>query len=231
MRDEIETASPNLTTALILGLITLLLGMLLGLASLVSQPVPVHAKAPDAEAIELGRAYHVPGARTGRSQWRAKEQAWQDGQLEALVLSAVDLNQWSEERLAPPKADPDAQLPFWKGLLRVITDPVNFRFVDDRLQLATQIELPGLFAGKKIQCELTGRLVATWEGLRFVPERGNVGQAPFGSLPFFRERLYRFLLDRYLQLEPISWLPESLVELESAQIAEGQLVLRRQPRG
>ncbi len=231
MRDDIETASPQLATTLIVGLLTLLLGMLLGAASLVSQAVPVQGKGTDADAVPPGQLSHVPGASSGRTAWRAKEQAWQAGRLEMLVLNEAELNQWSAERLAPPKEEPDAQLPFWQSRLRVVLAPVNFRLVEDRLQLATQIELPGLFAGKKFHCELSGRLVATWEGLRFVPEQASIGQAPVGSVAALRKRLYGFLLDRYLRLEAVSWLPESFGGLESAQISAGQLVLRRQARG
>lgn len=231
MADEYENSGPRLSGAVVAGFLTFLLGVFLGTASLVSQPISVHTKAPDPESIEPGKAIFVRGDRTGRTAWRAKEQAWKAGQVDRLMLSESELNQWSEERLELQAAGDAEAAEGWGAKLEVEAEPVNFRLADGRIQLATQLRMPGLFPNTSFQYVIQGRLTAEGnDGIRFIPEAGTLGQAPLGSVPGIRDWLYTFVLSQFNEAENLDWLAESLAAIRAVEVNEGGLVLERNGR-
>ena len=79
--------------------------------------------------------------------------------------------------------------------------------------------------------QVKGRFQANPEGVHFVPDFGSLGQAPLGILPLANDWLFSYVGKQYQQAEDISWLGDAFVDLESVEISEGQLILRRKTEG
>jgi hypothetical protein len=231
MSTNSDAAGPRLTSVLIIGLLTFALGKLLAIASLVSQPVTVLTKEPDPESVTPGIVYHVRGDRSGRTVWRAKEEAWREGTVSVLSLSEAELNQWSRERLKLSSAAPAAEGSSWRDKLKVNASPVNFKIVGDQLQLATEVDLGETFKDRTFMYQVTGHFSSTSRGVRFVRDKASLGQAPVGAFPFYGDVVYSLVSDRFTEGPEGEWLAESFAGLESVEIADGQLILRRRAEG
>lgn len=228
MATKEEPLGPNMSVVLFTGFLTFLIGAGLGLASLVSQPVLAYSSEPDLEQIEPGEVIYVRGSRSGRTAWRGKEQAWRQRQVDRLIVTEAELNQWSQERLEMPRPDADEEVAAsWKDKLRIVVEPVNFRILDEQVQLATELTMPDMLPGQTFHYQVFGRFESSPEGVVFIPEEGTLGRAPLGSVPLARDWLYAFVRGRFSALESANWLTESLQETESIEISDGRLVLQR----
>lgn len=228
-----ESEGPTLSTVLILGLITFFIGTALGTISLISRPVTTYRTAPDPEKMEPGEVVFIRGNRAGRTAWRAKEAAWKSGQVDRLILTESELNQWSRERLEAAEStsgeEKGAETSWWDAF-EVSVSAVGFRILEDQVQLSTEVGLPGLFPQTSFIYQTLGRLEAGEDGLVFKPESGNLGKAPLGSIPFTRPLLFGFLRGQFEELESIRWLGESLEAIESVDVSEGRLTIERPAR-
>jgi hypothetical protein len=232
MASKDEALGPNMSVVLLTGLVTFLIGAVLGVASLVSQPVLMHASAPDPENLVPGEVIYVRGSRSGRTAWRGKEQAWKQRQVDRLILREAEINQWSEERLEMPTPEADEEdAGSWKDTFQITVEPVNFRILEDRVQLATEVAMPELFPSLEFHYQVFGHFESAPDGVVFVPEEGTLGRAPLGSLPVARDWLYNFVRKQFSSLDATDWLAESLQETESIEISDGRLVLQRKSRG
>ncbi|HSH08946.1 MAG TPA: hypothetical protein VK995_01065, partial [Oceanipulchritudo sp.] len=101
-----EATGPSLTSAIIVGILCFILGKMLALGSLISEPATILNKDPEEGAIKPGTVWYVRGERAGRTAWQAKEDAWKAGTVDRLTLSEAELNQWSSDRLKVEKATP-----------------------------------------------------------------------------------------------------------------------------
>ncbi|MFO7724963.1 MAG: hypothetical protein R6V45_05380, partial [Oceanipulchritudo sp.] len=125
-----ESEGPTLSTVLLLGLTTFILGTVLGTISLISRPVTTHRTAPDPEKLEPGEVVFIRGDRSGRTAWRAKEEVWKSGQVDRLILTESELNQWSRERLLPenaPAGEEEDSDTSWLDAFETSVSPVDFR--------------------------------------------------------------------------------------------------------
>jgi hypothetical protein len=227
-----EPLGPNMSVVLFAGLLTFLIGAGLGLASLISQPVMVFSSEPEPEQIEPGEVIYVRGSRSGRTAWRGKEQAWRQRQVDRLIVTEAELNQWSQERLEMPDPEADEEAAAsWRDKLRIAVNPVNFRILEDRVQMATDISMPDMFPDHSFHYQVFGRFESSPEGVIFVPDEGTLGRAPLGSVPVAGDWLYGLVRGRFSSLESASWLVESIQETESIEISSGRLVLQRKNRG
>ena len=227
-----ESEGPTLSTVLILGLVTFFIGAALGTISLISRPVPTTRTAPAPDKMEPGEVVFIRGERSGRTAWRAKEEAWRSGQVDRLILKENELNQWSRERLLAsesPAGEEESEASWWE-IFEITVSPVDFRILEDRIQLSTKVGLPGLFPQTTFIYQTLGQLEAGKDGMVFRPERGNLGKAPLGSIPLSRSLLYRFLRGQFSDLEGIRWLEESLQAIESVEVSEGRLTIERPAR-
>lgn len=232
MAPKQESHGPRLTPVIVLGLLSFLLGGFLGTISLVTRPVTTYRKAPDPESLKPGEVYFLRGDRGGASSWRAKEEAWRTGQVDRLILTEAELNEWSRARMDPADRDSGTDEDSgWLDKMQLTASPVDFRILEDGLQVATELELPELFPNSTYICQFRGRLTAGPDGLQFRPQEGTLGRAPLGSVPGTRELLYHFVRSRFSGIEPIEWLAESLGEVESVEIGEDHLILRRATAG
>ena len=229
MSSQKEEMGPRLSSVIIIGILTFVLGKFLGLASLVSQPVQVVTREP--ENIVPGTVYYQKGNRSGRTVWRAKEEAWKEGTVSVLSLDEAELNQWSSDRLkvdAKPVGEEEAG---WSERLQLQVSPVNFRILEDEVQLATEVQLGDFFNERTFLYQVRGRFESTSSGVKFVQSKGTLGYAPIGSFPVYRDVLFSMVLGRFGENPETEWLAESLAGLESVEIADGQLILRRRAEG
>ena len=216
---------------LFIGFLSLCLGVLLGVASLITLPVVELTRAIDPEDVEPGKVYYLKGQQSGRSSWRAKEDAWRAGMVDVLRLSETELNQWSRQRLDIELPTSEEEPSEFQATLAYLPTAVNFRIVEDEIQLGTSIELDGYLKDKKVIYQVVGKFEGSSSGVRFVPESGNIGSAPLGSVPLIRNLLFNAVKGRFADGTDLDWLGESLGDVESAEIVEGQLVLRRRAEG
>ncbi|NDV62223.1 hypothetical protein G0Q06_07170 [Puniceicoccales bacterium CK1056] len=226
-----EPNDPSLILVLFIGFLSFCIGGILGVASLISLPVVESTKALEPDEIEPGTVYYIKGQQSGRTAWRAKEDAWRAGMVDVLRLSEPELNQWSRDRLDIDESPDAKDASDLEGTFHFLPSAVNFRVVEDGLQLATKIELGGYLKDKTVIYQVTGRFEDSAHGIRFVPLSGNIGAAPLGSIPVVRDLLFGLLTKRISKGADVDWLGESLDNLESAEIAEGKLVLRRKAEG
>ena len=231
MAREIEESGPGMGGPILAGLISLLIGMIIGSVSLVSQEVSVLTKTPDPESLEPGSLVYVKGTRSGRTSWRGKEQAWKAGQLSTLILTETELNQWSESRLKAKNPTPADDEGSWLDTFEVTVSPVNFRIIDDKLQLATVVGLPGLMPSSSYIYQVTGHFESVSGSVEYVPDSGAIGQAPVGAVPGAGGLMLSFISKKCRQIEDADWILEAFNDLESAEITDGQLILRRKSEG
>jgi hypothetical protein len=232
MAPKQEPEGPQLTTVIILGLLTFLLGGFLGTLSLITRPVTSYRNPPDPESLKPGEVYLLRGNRNASDDWQVKEAAWKNGQVNRLILSEGELNEWSRDRMDPGTAEGDAESEgSWMNKLEVTATPIDFRILETGLQMATELELPGLFPRTTFIYQVKGRLVAGPEGLRFKPETGTLGRAPLGSVPVTRGLLYHFVRGQFEETGYSESLREWLGEVGSVEIVEDQLILERATAG
>lgn len=225
--NTVDEAGPGLAPALFLGLLSLLLGAVLGVASMVSQPVTILTKQADLETLAPGTVYFIRGDRLGRSAWEAKEEAWSARTVGVLTLTEQDLNQWSRERLkAPVDLEPGESSGFL-DFLELTVEPANFRILDDRLQISTEIKLEGIFPDRTFVYQVHGHFQAVDGGVVFVPDTGSLGSAPLGSVPALKDLLFSLMSRQFESTSGGSWVPDALAGMETVELGDGQLVLRR----
>jgi hypothetical protein len=232
MAPKQEPEGPQLTTVVILGLLTFLLGGFLGTLSLMTRPVATYRNPPDPESLKSGEVYLLRGNRNSSDDWRGKEASWKNGEVNRLVISEGELNEWSRDRMDPgnPEDAPESEAS-WMDRLEVTATPIDFRILESGLQMATELELPGLFPRTTFIYQVKGRLVAGPEGLRFQPETGTLGRAPLGSVPVTRGLLYHFVRAQFDETGYPESLRELLGEVGSVEIVEDKLILERAAAG
>ncbi len=231
MSTQNEDFGPGLTPAILLGILTLLLGMALGVASLVSQPVVPVSKVPEPGTLKSGTVYYAKGARLGRTAWEAKEEAWKAGTVSVLAVSEAELNQWSQNRLDPSGPVGTEVESGWTSKFNFTALSVNFLILEDTLQIATELRMEGLFPNRSFVYIVRGKFESAPDGSRFVPEKGTLGSAALGSVPSIRNLLFSRVASKYSATGPAEWLPESMEKVDSVEIADGKLILRRRAEG
>lgn len=221
-----EPTGPRIISVLFIGLICLLLGAVLGIASLVTQPVTELTKAPEEDSIEPGEMYVVKGQRTGGTNWREKEDALQSGALSQITLSESDLNRWASSRLKGPNvpsADDDVA---WADRVQLYPGNVNFNIIEELVQVSMEVEFGWYLKDKTILCTIVGKFDSTPNGVVFVPVSATIGQAPVGVLSQASDLFLDYISKRFAD-PALEWVPVALEELESIEVVDEQLVLKR----
>jgi hypothetical protein len=227
VRSKEKEERAELRGILIAGIIAFLIGKLLGAASLVSQPVIMTNRAPDPDLLPPGEVVYIKGDRGSSNAWMLKEQALLSGKAGSIVLTEGDLNRWSKDRLTPKRKSPSDEDAAEGWMDRFIPDRTapNFRIVDHRLQMATELRWPEFFGDRIFVCLIEGRLQQRRGKVVFIPETGTLGKAPFGSLPVYDSLLTKLVFGPLLKDPDLSALVESWPNVESAKLTTGQLQL------
>jgi len=231
MKKNKEATGPRISSVIFVGILCFILGKMLALGSLVSQPATLLNKDPEEGAMKPGTVWYVRGDRAGRTAWQAKEDAWKAGTVDRLSLSEAELNQWSSDRLKVEKAAPSEEGSSWSDRIKINVSPVNFRILDGQVQMLTEVTFADLFEGRSFIYVVVGKFESTPSGVRFVPEKGTLGSAPLGSFPVYREWLYGYMRKQFESAPDVAWLDENFENLESVDVADGQLVLKRRAQG
>lgn len=227
MSPNTDDLGPGLAPAIFLGILTFLIGVILGTASMISQEVAILTKSAKLEDLEPGTVYFIRGDRLGRSPWEAKEEAWKAGTVSVLTVTEQELNQWSAQSLQPESPPVAAEEAGWMDKLDISVSAVNFRILDEEVQLSTELRVPGLLGDRFFIYQVKGGFVAEGGELRFKPAAGTLGCAPLGSIPAVKGVLFSYVCSLFGGTDAGSWLPGSLEGLNSAVISDGQLVLKR----
>ncbi len=227
MSAQNEDLGPGLAPAIFLGILTFILGVVLGTASMISQPVVSMTKNANLDDLDPGTVVYIKGDRGGRTSWEAKEVAWKANTFNVLTVSEQELNQWSARSLRPEKTSEPPEGASWMDKLDLSVTAVNFRILEDKVQLATEVRVPGLLGDQSFIYQINGSFVPTEGGVRFEPSSGTFGCAPLGHLPAIKGVLFSYIGSLFKSAEAGDWLIDSLEGLDSAVISEGQLVLKR----
>ena len=231
MASEKEDFGPGLGSVVLIGLLTLALGMALGGVSLVTQQVTVFTRVPDEDSLVPGKVIYVKGSRSGRTSWRGKEQALKSGQLSTLIFTEAELNQWSDSQLRLKNGEDGEESGGFMSTFDLDLSPVNFRIVDGKIQMATEVNMPGLAPGSTFLYQVVGRFVPHEGGVDFVVDSASLGQAPIGALPVAGDFFLAHIGKKFSQIPEVAWLQDALGDLDSAEITDGQLILQRRTEG
>lgn len=222
-----EPNGPRIISVLFMGFICLVLGAVLGVASLVSQSVTELTKAPEEGTMEPGEVYVVKGVRTGGTNWRQKEDAIQSGALAQVTLSESDLNRWSASRLKGPKVPSNDEEVAWMDRLQLYPGNVNFNIIDYVVQVSFEVEFGGYLKDKTVLCTVRGTFESTPNGVVFVPVAATIGQAPVGVVSQAGDLFLGYVSKRFIEDPALEWIPLALEELESIEVVDEELVLKR----
>lgn len=225
---------PSFKLVIALGLFTAVIGFLLAVASLVSEPVLEVRELPAKENREPGVVYYLRGGESPVSQWQQARAELLGEEAGELILTEGDLNAWARSELVlrrrPVSADgeegTEVRTP---GILGLHIEPsgVNFRMGGERLQMAAYIEFRDILPSRKFLYQVRGRLVGGSNGLRFVPEEGTLGRAPLVQIPVLGGLFHRAMMGLLSPVPEWEALGGSLAEVREAEISEaGELHLR-----
>jgi hypothetical protein len=231
MASSNEPEGPSIISVAFIGLLIFILGGVLGLASLVSQPVLILNKEPEPDSIKPGTVFLIRGDNLGGNTWRSKEDAWKSSLVGELSLDEAELNKWSKSRLSFESDIPREERDSWRNRFKLEADPLNFRFSGRDVQISTQIRFLGALTNKTFHCIVYGRFKPGPDGVWFDPDRGTIGRAAIGHVPGLREWVFNYLSGLYVEAPDIGWLEESFANMESADLIDGQLILRRKTEG
>lgn len=232
MASRNEPDGPNMGGVLFIGFLSLLFGGMLGVCSLISQPVRVLTQEPEPDLLAPGEVYFIRGDRNIRSPWRAKEEAWKARQVNRLIVTEGELNLWSENRLVVAEPKDEEESSGWGGNFQLSLTAVNFRIMEEQVQMVTDLKLPALLPNTTFTYKVVGRFAPDAEGgYVFIPEEGTLGQAPLGNVPVVRELLFGFLRRQFEKAGELEWVAESFAEMDVLETTPGRMVMQRKERG
>lgn len=197
-RREKAPKRPSLRTVLALGAFSALLGATLAVINLVSQPVQEVSAMPAEGQREPGMVYLVRGSQASSPGWRTARNQLERGVSGNIRLTEADLNTWAGTAFgrARPRtnAEGEESAPGLFGVEVNVTG-VNFRIIDNQLQMAAYLEVPKLLPGQRITYQVRGDLTAgRGGGLHFSPREGSLGRAPLGNIPIFASLVNRSIM-------------------------------------
>lgn len=179
-----DEATPAPAGVYMAGLVSFLLGAILAVFSLLSQPAEEISRSPNPEDVTPGEVVFLKG-REGRDLlWQGKWASLQTGQFERMSLDESDLNAWARSSLAK------LQKPENPSLLTLVPARVNFRVTEaDLLQVGIVFSLPGLTGERTYILQLVGKPTLGGSGVGMEVVGGHLGHAPLGSVPVVRDFL------------------------------------------
>ena len=220
---------PSLTVVVTCGVLTALLGALLGIISLATQSVFELKEPLPPERQEAGMVYFVKGSPSSSARWRALRSQILAGTPGTIKFDEGDLNSWANSMLvlSSPNRGEEGESEAVPGLfgLKVNVTGVNFRMEGDELQVAAYLEFPALASGKRFTYQARGSFDSGWGGLKFQPDEGTLGRAEIVSIPFLGSALNKKLIGLFTQSPEWGALSEAWGKVASVEIAEGQATL------
>jgi hypothetical protein len=179
-RKKEEPKGPKPYEVIIGAFLSIILGVLLAAVYLVSQPVEEVDELPPETQRDRRTVYFVEG-RTGSAldfNWRPKATAFEEGVSGSIELVEEELNQWAAVTF------PDLEDMESEGMLSIMPRSVNFRVDDDRLHIASNLEISVFGFGGEYLAQSRGNLVQRDGRYVFAPESLALGgfRVPHGGL-------------------------------------------------
>lgn len=219
-------APKSVKVVLVLGLLAALGGAILGFMSLVTQPVTELRSAP--EELDPASVYYIKGPNSNSSRWRTVRAEIFKGSAGKLEVSDGDLNSWASAMFTPSQLKPVAAVdgestPSAPSLfgLKMSVSGVNFRIVDDELQMAAYLEFPSLAPGKRIAYQALGSFQTGSKGPRFKARKITLGRASLSSVPVVGGIVNRRLVSQFEVAPEWGALAEVWADVAAIDISEG----------
>jgi hypothetical protein len=206
-----ELYGPSTSEVVLGATLSLLLGAVLAGAFLIAKPVEKVRVLPD-EPVH-NQVYYIEGAKSGGNQWLRKKQIFvEDGAME-IELSENELNRW----IASTKAKPEtAEAP-----AMIAPREVNFRFVDNALQIGMPTELNIPMFTHSIIVQASGNFELSGDQYELKLDRLMVGSLAVHRIPV----LSSILADRLLASQEVgeeissAWESLSVVAIEDNKLS------------
>ena len=180
---EGKPVGPGTAEIVVAAILSVLLGLVLGVAILVLQPVAVVKELPAAKDRPRGMVYHIPGKQDSSKGAEAlrKRQLFMGGQ--SISLSEEELNLLFAPPATGSAGRKESKNEVVIGGLFAVGEP-NVRLADGVIQLAAPVRLVMPDVGVRFIVQIRGTMARGSGGFVFAPSEIHVGSCPVGALPF-----------------------------------------------
>lgn len=168
-----QASEGNFYSSLGLGVITALIGMLLGLLSLSVQEATEVRQMPDEEKIEPKTVYYIIGQDRG-GNYKGMLRAFIEQQKGTIRLQEQDLNRWASDNFkfgGPKGAEEEA------GLITLKPTAPNFRIANGIMTIGMTVEVGMFGSSHKMRYQTTGVFEPSGSGYAFQPFDSYLGSA------------------------------------------------------
>lgn len=209
--------------SVILGLVTALMGLMLGITSLALEPVTEVREMPKEDAIKPKTVYYITGKESGGS-YKGQERAFLERRPGAIAMSEADLNRWAADTFRFAQPTPEEQEN--AGLITMRPSAPNFRLFDGQMQIGLNVEVDAFGNEYKVRYFTTGYFATAGAGYAFIPTDSYMGSAhlpPQAVAPLFASTLFGV----FQNTEQYPVLYEAWISLSIVSIDGDKLVLTR----
>lgn len=224
-KDKANREAGSLGGALFAAVLSMLLGLFLGVANLATLPVSEVREMPAEEDQKPHTVYFVQGQERSGNSYRTKEAAVLQIQPGTIILNEEELNSWSRNTFnfsAPKKPGEEVE----EGFVTVKPAAPRFRIRDGILNMAMTVEVTAFDQTKKMLVQSDGHFEKQSGIWTFVPDVTYIGSAPVPQ-----QVLAPMLLDKMMVLfeESESYGPmyNSWSGLDSVEVDDNELILIR----
>ncbi len=216
-RKKEEPKGPKPYEVIIGAFLSVILGLLLAAVYLIAQPVEEVDELPPEAQQDRRTVYFVEG-RTGSAldfDWRPKVTAFETGVSGSIELVEEELNQWAAIAF-PDLEDMDSE-----GMVAIIPRSINFRVEDDRLHIASSLEVSIFGFGGEYLAQTRGNLVQRDGRHVFAPE-----SLALGGFRVPHDGLIKLLVERvFSAIETPEELSESWSRMTRAEVQGDRLIV------
>lgn len=207
------------TTAFFLGLVSAVIGMVIGICDRAGTPAEMVGELPAEEDRVAGTVYYIPGDDRPSSR-PADLQARFLGNASPLVVSEGDFNAWSRQALPFPDA-PQGDDP----VLLILPGPPNARFDADFAQFAVPLRVRLFGSDHNVMLVTAGTFGRSGDDTVFSPETASVGSAPIP--PLMVSLVNAFMRMLYRDAQPMPELERAWGAYQSVKAEKGAVTLQR----
>ncbi|WP_309395842.1 hypothetical protein [Cerasicoccus maritimus] len=208
-----EASEGNFMTALVMGIITAVFGMVLGIASLAVEPAAEVRNMPEPDKIEPKTVYYVIGKDNG--SYKGLLRAFLEQKPGTIKLSEEDLNRWAADnfKFSNNKAGEDDA-----GLVTLKPTTPNFHIANGIMTIGMSVEVSVFGKKQKMRFQTSGYFAPSGSGFSFQSIDSYLGSAhlpPVAVYPAVSNTLYSVFenTEQYPGLN-LSWVTLSNVALD-----------------
>ncbi len=176
MAINLERKPPGIVGILFGAVLSVSLGVLLGVLHLVAQPVEVVTSEPKEPAE--GARYFIKGSSGGSATWEGKHSQLTEGSGEVAITEG-ELNAWSGETFEEVKVEQAEK----DSSVLIIAGAPNFRLVGETLQVGTENKLVFFGGEAPLVLQAKGGFERVGERWKFNPAEAYLGGLPLHRVP------------------------------------------------